>query len=86
MILAVPHPLTGELLPRDDFAAISAAEAEADKLLSREYARLRQIREARDVCRMRMAELNGNYKPPPARQRTAIQQRVAECPRCTLHH
>jgi hypothetical protein len=83
-LLAVPHPLTGELIDRSDFAAIAEAEKAADEYLRLEYARLRKIRRALDLCRGRMAELNGPYRDSlKPRQRTPTQQQVHDCPRCS---
>jgi hypothetical protein len=77
-VTAIAHPLTGEVLP-DDLDALQAMEANVDRYLrgqSKHYEFRRKLRE-------RIAELHGQAELPPPRWRTPLQQKVAECPRCS---
>lgn len=75
---AIVHPLTGELLDRDDLAGLVEMERRVDVYLRRQ----RRHYAFRGNLRERIAELRGPAVLPRASHQTDTQKKVDDCPRC----
>ncbi len=71
---AFVQPLTGELIEAD-LDSIS-------KAVSDTYAEIDRLRQAVRPLQERRAELRGPANLPARRNRSALQEQVAACPRC----
>lgn len=79
---ALAHPLTGEVIERDDLAAIKGALEDTDAWLNEWHSDHRRLYRARDNLRARQGELEPVRLPRRANQ-TEKQAKVERCPRCS---
>jgi hypothetical protein len=68
-------PTTGELLPDADLETVS-------RVVNATYEEIDRLRAAVRPLQERRAELRGPAHLPARRNRTALQEQVAACPRC----